>query len=109
MVRFFNPHPRRHLLGAPRPDLFPIGSRCGQQGVGQSATRDLFGNVPGPTPRSVHRAVASNPKLISYLAAGSVMGLSPFRYERRVMRNRVLALTLLLSLVIWGLATSIRH
>jgi hypothetical protein len=53
---------------------------------------------------------ASNPKLISYLAAGSVKGLSPLRYERRVTRNRLVALTLILSFIIWAIvAASIRH
>lgn len=46
---------------------------------------------------------ASNPKLVSYLAAGSVQGLRPLRYEKRVARNRAIALILLLGLVIWGL------
>jgi hypothetical protein len=30
----------------------------------------------------------SNPKLINYLAAGSLQGLRPLRYEKRVARNR---------------------
>jgi hypothetical protein len=33
-----------------------------------------------------------NPKLVSYLAAGSIQGLRPMRYEKRVARNRVLFL-----------------
>jgi hypothetical protein len=39
-----------------------------------------------------------NPKLISYLAAGSFQGLPPLRYEKRVARNRVLLLFLVLLL-----------
>ena len=35
----------------------------------------------------------SNPRLVSYLAAGGVQGLRPLRYEKRVARNRVLVLT----------------
>ena len=31
---------------------------------------------------------ASNPKLVNYLAAGSIQGLRPLRYEARVARNR---------------------
>ena len=46
---------------------------------------------------------ASNPKLVSYLAAGSVQGLRPLRYEKRVARNRAIALIIFLILVIWGL------
>jgi hypothetical protein len=35
---------------------------------------------------------AMNPKLVNYLAAGSIQGLRPMRYEKRVARNRVLFL-----------------
>lgn len=48
---------------------------------------------------------ASNPKLVSYLAAGSIQGLRPLRYEKRVARNRAIALIVILGLVIWGLLT----
>jgi hypothetical protein len=50
-----------------------------------------------------HTPPASNPKLVSYLAAGSVQGLRPLRYEKRVARNRAIALIIFLVLVIWGL------
>jgi hypothetical protein len=46
---------------------------------------------------------AANPKLVSYLAAGSIQGLRPLRYEKRVARNRFIALVVILILVIWGL------
>lgn len=46
---------------------------------------------------------ASNPKLINYLAAGSIQGLRPLRYEKRVARNRVLALALILALMLVGI------
>jgi cell division protein FtsB len=45
---------------------------------------------------------ASNPKLVSYLAAGSIKGLRPLRYEKRVARNRFLALFIVLLLLLWG-------
>jgi len=52
----------------------------------------------------------SNPKLVNYLAAGSIQGLRPLRYERRVARNRFIALLLFLVLVLWGLiAAFIKH
>lgn len=44
----------------------------------------------------------SNPKLVSYLAAGSIQGLRPLRYEKRVARNRFFVLTVILLLVLWG-------
>ncbi|MGA1239089.1 MAG: hypothetical protein ACO34E_19765 [Limisphaerales bacterium] len=46
---------------------------------------------------------STNPKLINYLAAGSIQGLRPLRYEKRIARNRVITLSLLLLFVIWGL------
>jgi hypothetical protein len=46
---------------------------------------------------------AANPKLVSYLAAGSIQGLRPLRYEKRVARNRTIALMIILIIVIWGL------
>lgn len=44
----------------------------------------------------------SNPRLVSYLAAGGVQGLRPLRYERRVARNRVLLLTVILLVIMLG-------
>lgn len=46
---------------------------------------------------------AANPKLINYLAAGNIQGLRPLRYEKRVARNRFIALTLVLVVVLFGL------
>lgn len=46
---------------------------------------------------------ASNPKLVSYLAAGNIQGLRPLRYEKRVARNRLLGLAAVLVLVLWGI------
>lgn len=53
---------------------------------------------------------ASNPKLVNYLAAGSIQGLRPLRYEKRVARNRFIFLVVVLLLVLWGtLAMLFRH
>ncbi|HNQ88524.1 MAG TPA: hypothetical protein PKM73_07920 [Verrucomicrobiota bacterium] len=46
---------------------------------------------------------AANPKLVNYLAAGSIHGLRPLRYETRIARNRFLALCLFFIAIIWGL------
>lgn len=46
---------------------------------------------------------ASNPKLVNYLAAGSIQGLRPLRYEKRVARNRFIFLVVVLVLVLWGI------
>lgn len=47
--------------------------------------------------------VTSNPKLVNYLAAGSIQGLRPLRYERRVARNRFIVLVVVLVLILWGI------
>jgi hypothetical protein len=46
---------------------------------------------------------ASNPKLVSYLAAGGIQGLRPLRYEKRVARNRFIFFVVCLILVLVGL------
>jgi hypothetical protein len=52
----------------------------------------------------------SNPKLVNYLAAGSIQGLRPLRYEKRVARNRFLALAFVLVVVLFGIcAALIKH
>lgn len=46
----------------------------------------------------------NNPRMVQYLAAGSVHGLRPLRYEKRVARNRFIGLFVLLVLILFGLA-----
>jgi hypothetical protein len=48
-------------------------------------------------------SAAANPKLVNYLAAGNVQGLRPLRYEKRVARNRFLALTIVFVGVLFGI------
>lgn len=45
----------------------------------------------------------TNPKLVNYLAAGGIQGLRPMRYEKRVARNRFIALVLFLFLTMLGI------
>jgi hypothetical protein len=45
----------------------------------------------------------SNPKLVSYLAAGGVHGLRPLRKEKRVARNRFVFFATLLFLILFGI------
>ena len=47
--------------------------------------------------------VSTNPNMVNLLAAGSIQGLRPLRYERRVARNRFLAFTTVLVLILIGL------
>ena len=52
----------------------------------------------------------TNPKLVSYLAAGGIQGLRPLRYEKRVARNRFIALVIILFVILLGLITAlVRH
>lgn len=63
----------------------------------------LFGRVQthvGPKP-------TGNPKLVNLLAAGSMDGLRPLRYEKRIARNRFLAFAGLLLLLLLGIAAMI--
>jgi hypothetical protein len=45
----------------------------------------------------------TNPKLVSYLAAGGIQGLRPLRYEKRVARNRFIAFVVFLFLMLLGI------
>jgi len=54
-------------------------------------------------------APAANPKLVNYLAAGSIQGLRPLRYEKRVWRNRCVALATLLLLALLGIFYAMEH
>ena len=52
----------------------------------------------------------TNPKLVSYLAAGGIHGLRPLRHEKRVARRRFIVLAAFLFLALWGLIfTFFRH
>ena len=44
----------------------------------------------------------TNPKLVSYLAAGGIQGLRPLRYEKRVARNRFVFFVVILFLALLG-------
>lgn len=51
----------------------------------------------------------ANPKLVNYLAAGSIQGLRPMRYEKRVARNRLLFIVIGLLLLLVGIFAIIRN
>ena len=44
----------------------------------------------------------TNPRLVSYLAAGGIQGLRPLRYEKRVTRNRFIFFFIILFLTMLG-------
>lgn len=45
----------------------------------------------------------TNPRLVSYLAAGGIQGLQPLRREKRVARNRLIAMAVFLCLILVGI------
>ena len=49
-----------------------------------------------------HGPTSANPRLVNYLAHGGVHGLRPMRYEKRVARNRFIALVIFLFLLLVG-------
>jgi hypothetical protein len=53
--------------------------------------------------RDAFRApTTTNPKLVSYLAAGGVQGLRPLRKEKRIARNRFIVFTVFLFFMLLG-------
>jgi|SRR6516162_11758575 hypothetical protein len=58
----------------------------------------LFGRLR----QQFRRPTTSNPRLVTYLAAGGVQGLRPLRYEKRVARNRFILLVAVLFLILLG-------
>ena len=64
-----------------------------------AAFRRLYNHVRG-TP-------TANPKLVSYLAAGSIKGLRPLRYEKRIARNRFIFLSIFFALILSGVLFAI--
>lgn len=70
-----------------------------RKGEGQSVWERLKNNFRAPP--------ASNPKLVNYLAAGSIHGLRPLRYEKRVARNRFLLLVVALAIMLWGILAAL--
>jgi len=55
------------------------------------------------------RPPPANPKLLNYLAAGSIQGLRPLRYEKRIARYRLLFLSLCLFFALWIIIELIRR
>jgi hypothetical protein len=93
----FEPVDHRKLDGSAESDVTP--EHFNDLGVRKydlaAAWRRLQSHFRGPP--------ANNPRLVSYLAAGSIKGLRPLRYEKRVARNRFIALLILLLLLLWGI------
>ena len=94
----FEPVNHHRVKAQPEPEATP--AHFNELGVRRldwaGAWRRLKNHIHGPP--------ANNPRLINYLAAGSIQGLRPMRYEKRVARNRVIGLTIILVVVLWGIA-----
>ena len=63
-------------------------------------------DLPGLVRRVRHHfkgPSTTNPKLVSYLAAGGIQGLRPLRYEKRIARNRLLVSVIFLFLMLLGI------
>ncbi|HEV2437820.1 MAG TPA: hypothetical protein VG077_17635 [Verrucomicrobiae bacterium] len=65
----------------------------------------LFGRLR----QHFRRPTTSNPRLVTYLAAGGVQGLRPLRYEKRVARNRFILLVAVLFLILLGVISVFVH
>jgi hypothetical protein len=100
----FEPVDHHRVKAQPEPETTP--APFNDLGVRKlelaSAWRRLKNHFQGPP--------TNNPRLINYLAAGSIQGLRPMRYEKRVARNRVIGLTIILVIVLWGISAFLwRH
>ena len=101
------PGPRSHEpVFEPMPPR-PIEARPGEPGPQRAVElglkrpawsqwlRRLKGHFVDPPP--------ANEKLVNYLAAGGIQGLRPLRFERRIARNRIIFICIVLGLLLWGL------
>jgi hypothetical protein len=121
-------YPRGQTAPAPQP--VPDPHRAGDpvfEKVDQNPFKGPIESIPAPhanelTPpppetgglwdrikKQFQVAPSPNPKLVNYLAAGSIQGLRPLRYEKRIARNRFLALAGLLLLAFVGIFYALEH
>ena len=88
------------LTPPPTPIAVRPGGHYNEQGVRKwdlaAAWERLRNHLQGPT--------GNNPRLTKMLAAGSIHGLRPLRHEKRVARNRTIALFVTLFLILVGVA-----
>ena len=82
----------------------PLDPRFNELGVRKFDLGSWWRNLKARIRQHTMGPTSNNPHMIKYLATGSVQGLRPLRYERRVARNRLLALVVALVVVLYGLA-----
>ncbi len=93
------------VLGASFPLIeTPLDPRFNELGVRKFDLGSWYRNLLARIRQHTVGTTSNNPHMIKYLATGSVQGLRPLRYERRVARNRLLALVATLVVVLYGLA-----
>ncbi len=90
----FEPVDQQRLQAAANPFKEKHDPRALQREGSTSRLEKVARYFRGPT--------SSNPKLVSYLAAGNIHGLQPLRYERRVARNRLLLWIVIIIVLIVG-------
>jgi hypothetical protein len=89
----------------PRPEGTTTPDHYNELGVRKYDLPELMRRV-----RAYFRGPSTtNPKLVSYLAAGGIQGLRPLRIEKRVARNRFIALVIVLFVILLGLITALVH
>jgi type II secretory pathway component PulM len=91
--------PLRQVVETAAPDQF------NEFGVRKYDLPGLFGRLR----QHFRRPTTSNPRLVTYLAAGGVQGLRPLRYEKRVARNRFILLVVVLFLILLGVISLFVH
>ncbi|MBL9136377.1 MAG: hypothetical protein JNK85_10940 [Verrucomicrobiales bacterium] len=93
----------------PRPnDPSRVGPQ-GQEAVHLGLRRPLWSLWWRRMKRQFVDPPPTNEKLVSYLAAGGIQGLRPLRYERRVARNRMIFIFVVVGLLLWGLLVVFWH
>lgn len=98
----FEPMPTRAVEARPSP---PAGREAVELGLRRPVWSQFFRRFKGrfvdPPP--------TNEKLVNYLAAGGIQGLRPLRFERRIARNRIIFVCIVLGLLLWGLLVIFWH
>jgi hypothetical protein len=96
---------------APEPTIEEVGSNPFQPSAEPAAPpppselgvrKEGLASFWGHLKRHLQGPTTTNPKLVNYLAAGSIQGLRPLRYEKRVARTRFIVLVALLILLLLG-------
>ena len=77
----------------------PFSSRADNRSIHEEGTVSFWEKLN----RFFRGPKSSNPKLVSYLAAGNIHGLRPLRYEKRIHRNRTLLWVGILLVALVGL------